>query len=97
MWPCSPHLKHVGPFLRSGGLGDLSFCSPLQPFGLVAALWLIVFELVLVALLRLHDSLRPATSVMLATNWSTGEEVAPCNIESFSGGSYWSPPSDVVA
>ena len=48
-------------------------------------------------LFRLHGSLRPAMSVALVANWSTGEEVAPCNIESFLGGSYWSPPSDVVA
>ena len=39
------------------GLGELSFCSLLQLVGLVAALWLIVFELVLVALLHLHGSL----------------------------------------
>ena len=56
-----------------------------------------MFELVFVVLFHLHGSLRPATSVALVVNWSTGEEVAPCNIESFSGGSYWSPPSDVVA
>ena len=56
-----------------------------------------MFELVFVALFRLHGSLRPGTSVALVVNWSTGDEVAPCNIESFSGGSYWSPPSDVVA
>ena len=49
------------------------------------------------ALLHLNGSLRPAASVVLVVNWSTGEEVAPCNIESFSGGSYWSSPSDVVA
>ena len=49
------------------------------------------------ALFRLHGLLRPATLVALVTNWSTGEEVAPCNIESFLDGSYWSPPSDVVA
>ena len=48
------------------------------------------------ALFRLHGSLQPGMSVALVTSWSTGEEVAPCNIESFSGGSYWSPPSDVV-
>ena len=41
-----------------------------------------------VALFRLHGSLRPATSAALVANWSTGEEVAPCNIESFSGGLY---------
>ena len=79
------------------GLGELSFCSLLRLVGLVAALWLIVFELVLVALLHLHSSLRPAMSVALVVNWSTGEEVAPCNIESFLGGLYWLPPSDVVA
>ena len=97
MWPCSLHLKHVSPFLGSEGFVGLSFCSPLRPVGLVAVLGLIVFELVFVALFHLHGSLRPATSVALVTNWSTGEEVAPCSIESFSGGSYWSPPSDVVA
>ena len=97
MWPCSSHLKHVGPFLTSVGFGGFSFCSPLQPVGLIAALWLVVFEFVFVVLLHLHGSLRPVTSVALVANWSTGEEVAPCNIESFLGGSYWSPPSDVVA
>ena len=90
MWPCSPHLKHVGPFLTSGGFGGFSF-------GLIAVLWLVVFEFVLVVLLYLHGSLQPGTLVVLVMNWSTGEDVAPCNIELFSDGSYWSPPMDVVA
>ena len=45
-----------------------------------------MFEPTFVALFRLHSSLQP-----------TGDEVAPCSIESFSGGSYCSPLSDVVA
>ena len=49
------------------------------------------------ALFHLHGLLQPATLVVLVANWSTGEEVAPCNIELFSGGLYWSPLSDVVA
>ena len=49
------------------------------------------------ALFCLHSLLRPAVSVALLANWSTGEGVAPCNIESFLGGSYWLPQSDVVA
>ena len=57
MWPCSLHLKHVGPFLRSGGFGELSFCSPLRSVGLVVGLWLIAFELVFVVLFRLHGLL----------------------------------------
>ena len=56
-----------------------------------------MFELVFVVLFHLHGLLRPATLVALVVNWSTGEEVAPCNIESFLGGSYWLPPLDVVA
>ena len=50
-----------------------------------------------VVLFCLHGSLRPAALVALVTNWSAGDEVAPCNIESFSGGSYCLPLSDVVA
>ena len=49
-----------------------------------------------VALFHLHSSLRAAASVALVMNWSAGDEVAPCNIESFSGGSYCSPLFDVV-
>ena len=49
-----------------------------------------------VAMLRLHGSLRAAVSVALVVNWSAGDEVAPCNIESISGGSYCSPLYDVV-
>ena len=50
-----------------------------------------------VALFRLHSLLRPAVSVALVVNWSAGDEVAPCSIESFSGGSYCSPLSNVLA
>ena len=50
-----------------------------------------------VVLFGLHGSLRPGTSVALVANWSAGDEVAPCSIESFSGGSYCLPLSDVVA
>ena len=49
-----------------------------------------------VVMFRLHGSLRAAVSVALVASWSAGDEVAPCNIESFSGGSYCSPLSDVV-
>ena len=97
MWPCSPHLKHVGPFLGSAGFDGLLVCSPLRPVGLVVVLWLNVFELMFVVLFHLHGSLRPAAMVALVVNWSAGDEVAPCIIESFSGGSYCSPLSDVVA
>ena len=97
MWPCSPHLKHVSPFLRSVGFDGLLVCSPLWPVGLVVVLWLNVFELMFVALFRLHGSLRPAVSVALVVNWSAGDKVAPCSIESFSGGSSCSPLSDVIA
>ena len=38
LWPCSLHLKQVGPFLGSEGFGELSFCSSLQSVGLVAVL-----------------------------------------------------------
>ena len=34
---------------------------------------------------------------LVEKNWSAGDEVAPCNIESFSGGSNCLPLSDVVA
>ena len=96
MWPCSPHLKHVGPFLRSVGFDRLLVCGPLRPVGLVVVLLLNVFELMFMVLFHLHGSLRPAVSVALVTNWSAGDEVAPCSIESFSGGSYCSPLSNVV-
>ena len=81
--------KTCGAISEVWGVGGFSF-------GLIAVLWLVVFEFVLVVLLCLHSSLRPCTLVALVANWSTGEDVAPCNIESFSDGSYWSPPTDVV-
>ena len=97
MWPCSPHLKHVGPFLRSVGFDRLLVCSPLRPVGLVVVLWLNVFTPMFLVLSHLHGSLRPAVSVALVANWSAGDEVAPCNIESFSGGLNCLPLSDAVA
>ena len=96
MWPCSPHLKHVGPFLGSVGFDGLLVCRLLRLVGLVVVLWLDAFELVFVAMFRLHGSLQAAVSVALVVNWSAGDEVAPCNIESISGGLYCSPLSDVV-
>ena len=59
----------------------------------MVVLWLNGFELMFVVLFRLHSSLRPAVSVALVTNWSACDEVAPCSIKSFSGGSYCSPLS----
>ena len=50
-----------------------------------------------VVLFHLHGSLRPAVLVALVANWSAGDEVTPCNIESFSGGLNCLPLSDVVA
>ena len=97
MWPSSPHLKHVSLFLGSVGFDGLLVCRPLRLVGLVAVLWLNVFELMFVALFCLHGLLRAAVLVALVANLSTGGEVAPCSIESFSGGSYCSPLSDVFA
>ena len=96
MWPCSPHLKHVGPFLSSVGFDGLLICRPLRLVGLVVVLWLNVFGPTFVALFHLHGLLRPPVLVVLVANWSTGDEVAPCNIESFSGGLFCSPLSDVI-
>ena len=65
--------------------------------GLIVVLSLNVFEPMFVVLFHLHGLLRPAVLVALVTNWSAGDEVGHCNTESFSGGSYCSPLSDVVA
>ena len=56
MWPCSPHLKHVGPLLSSVGFDGLLICRPLRLVSLVVVLWLNVFEPTFVALFRLHGS-----------------------------------------
>ena len=88
MWPCSPHLKHVGPFLESEEFGELLLCRPLRPVGLVDVLCGIVFVFVSGMLFLLHRSLQPVALVVLVVNWSVGADVAPCIIESFLDGSY---------
>ena len=88
MWPCSPHLKHVGPFLESEEFGKLLLCRPLRLVGLVDILWGAVLVAVLGMLFHLHRSLRPVVLVELVANWSVGADPAPCIIESLSGGSY---------
>ena len=96
MWPCSLHLKHVGLFLVSEEFGKLLLCRPLQPVGLVDILCGAVLVAIFAPLLHLHGSLRPVMPVTLVVNWSVGADPAPCIIESFMGGSYWSSPSGVV-
>ena len=88
MWSCSPHLKHVGPFLKSEEFGELVLCRTLRPVGLVDVLWGAVLAAVLGMLFHLHGSLQPVALVVLVVNWSVGADPAPCIIESLLGGSY---------
>ena len=56
MWPCSPHLKHVGLFLLLDEFGEL-LKNPLRPVGLVVWGGKAVCEGALVSLLVFHASL----------------------------------------
>ena len=67
MWPCSPHLKHVGPFLLSEEFGELLW-GLLRPVGLVVRPCRFVCMAVFVSLLYLHGSLRPVAPVVLVAN-----------------------------
>ena len=86
----------MGPLLVSEEFGELLLHRPLRPVGLVDVLSEAVFAAVFVLLFRLHGSLRPVTPIALVVNWSVGADPAPCIIESFTGGSYWSFPSVVA-
>ena len=91
-----PNLKHVGPFLLSEEFGEMLLCRPLRLVGPVDVLCVAVLVAVPIPLLHLHGSLQPVTPVVLVASWSVGADAAVCIIESFTGGSYWPSPSDVV-
>ena len=87
MWPCSPHLKHIGAFLLLDEFGE-SFKKPLQPVGLVVCGGKVVCVDALAPLLSLHASLQPVALVALVMNCPPEVTPAPWIIESFAGGSY---------
>ena len=86
----------MGLFLLSEEFGQMLLCRPLQLVDPVDVLCVAVLVAVPVPLFHLHVLLQPVTLVVLVVSWSVGADAAVCIIESFTGGSYRSLPSDVV-
>ena len=95
-WPCSPHLKHVGPFLVSEEFAELSW-KPLRLIGLVVHPCVVIYKAAFVLFLCLNRSLWSVVLLALVVNWPVRADPAPWSIESFTSGSYLSPLLVILA
>ena len=87
MWPCSPHLKHIGPFLLLAEFGE-SLKNPLRPDVLVVLGGKVVCVDAFPLLFFLHTLLWSVVLVVLVRNYPTGAVPALWIIKSFAGDSY---------
>ena len=86
MWPCSLHLKHVGPFLLFDEFGE-SLNKPLRSAILVMRVGNICCVAVSLPVFR-HGPLQPVVVVVPPVRCATGALLAPWIIELLTGGSY---------